>query len=71
MSQATKEKVLAELAARKAEFQEINEARRILGATDTVQTNPRLGVGVALEITVKLLAPELFEEVLAVIQGRA
>lgn len=67
----TKEAVLAELSSRKAEFDAINEARRTLGATDTVQTNPRLGVGIAMEITLKLLAPELFEEVLAVVQGRS
>jgi hypothetical protein len=32
--------------------------------------HPRMGIGIALEITVRLLAPELFEQVLAVVQGR-
>lgn len=36
-----------------------------------LENNPRFGVGVALEVTVRLLAPELFEQVLAVVQGRA
>ena len=36
-----------------------------------LENNPRYGVGVALEVTVRLLAPELFEQVLAVLQGRA
>ncbi len=33
--------------------------------------NHNLALDVALEITVKLLAPELFERVLEVVQGRA
>ena len=37
---------------------------------DDPRVNRRLGIGVALEITVRLLAPELFEQVLAVVQGR-
>ena len=33
--------------------------------------NRRNMAGIALEVTVRLLAPELYEQVLAVVQGRA
>ncbi len=33
--------------------------------------NRRTHAGIALEITVRLLAPELYDRVLAVVQGRA
>ena len=35
------------------------------------EVDPRQGVGIAMEVTVRLLAPELFEQVLAFVQGRA
>ena len=37
-------------------------------AAPRLENNPRYGVGVALEVTVRLLAPELFQQVLAVVQ---
>jgi hypothetical protein len=61
MSQVTTEAVKKMVEERKKEFNPPCDFSK----------NRRTQAGVALEITVRLLAPELYEQVLAVVQGRA
>lgn len=68
---ALKQQVQTILAERKSAFQYFNKELTAEDCSNDPKVNPRLGVGVAIETTLKILAPELFEQVLAVVQGRA
>lgn len=68
MSTERKQQILAALAERRVEF---HKEEVLCDQGKPHEPSARTGVGIALELTVRLLAPELFEDVLAVVQGRA